>query len=64
MQKHSKDTMFSVDSWNHPCYGEKNWDYHMIWGPYPLSKMKEIKDTVLKNFDKKVKYVLYKHQAV
>lgn len=57
------DTQFSIDSWNHPCFvAQGKWDYHMTWGPYPLSMKQDIINRVVKNFDPSVKFLLYTHQ--
>ncbi len=53
------DTVFSVETWNHPGLGKY---YPMLWGPYPMSMWSTIKDTLLKNLDPQVKSVKYKHK--
>ena len=53
------NTHFTLESWNHPCFSK---DYHMIFGPYPISRLEEIKRTIVKNFDPRVKYLFYKYK--
>lgn len=58
-----KDTHFSIDSWNHPCFVAQGiGDYHMVWGPYPLNMKQQILDTVVKNFAPGTKHLVYNHQ--
>ena len=56
------DTHFTIESWNHPCFNDKY--YTMSWGPYPLANLRTIKETIVKNFDPRVKFVLYKHADI
>lgn len=55
----NKDTHFSIESWNHKCFNDKY--YTMLWGPFPISTINEITSKIIKNFDKEVKYITYRH---
>lgn len=57
-----KDTHFSID-----CWGQKHFppDYHMTFGPFPLSQWNsEVITTNLKKFQPEAKFLKYKHQNV
>ena len=51
---------FTIESWNHNACEDKS--YHMVWGPFPISKWRTEEITSnLRKSDPNVKFLKYKH---
>ncbi len=74
MEKYKQSTFWTLESWNHNAFEDKN--YHMIWGPFPIQTVTKDKDgkvrvidefrmetisSNLRKFDPNVRFVKYRH---